>query len=171
MNMNMNMNTELLEAIQRNQKWIEKKCRICEKNFAKREELMNDVLLNLYTSSGNFSKKDSVNADAWVKKITTNVTASHIEKEMAEKKVFDKKAKDFDIHHEIKPSANHDLQVVMDYVNTNLSANDREIMSLYLMQESQAAIAEIIGLEVATITNRISIIKKELNAFINKGQV
>jgi len=167
----MSMNSELLEAIQRNQRWIEKKCRICEKDQAKCEELINDVLLNLYSSSDNFSKKESVNADAWIKRIATNVTASHIEKEMAEKRVFDKKTLDAEIHHLDRPNANHDLSVVMDYINTKLSAKDREIMSLYLMQESHALIAEIIGLEVATITNRISIIKKELNAFINKGDV
>jgi DNA-directed RNA polymerase specialized sigma24 family protein len=167
----MSMNSELLEAIQRNQRWIEKKCRICEKDQAKCEELINDILLNLYSSSDNFSKKDSVNADAWIKRIATNVTASHIQKEIAEKRIFDKKTKDAEIHHVEKPNAYHDLSIVMDYINTNLSEKDREIMSLYLMQESQAVISEIMGLEVATITNRISIIKKELNAFINKGEV
>lgn len=167
----MSMNSELLEAIHRNQRWIEKKCRICEKDQAKCEELINDILLNLYSSSDNFSKKDSVNADAWIKRIATNVTASHIQKEMAEKRIFDKKTKDAEIYHIEKPNANHDLSIVMDYINTKLSAKDREIMSLYLMQESQSVISEIMGLEVATITNRISIIKKELNAFINQGEV
>ena len=164
----MSMNTELLEAIQRNQRWIEKKCRICEKDQSKCEELINDILLNLYSSSDNFSKKDSVNADAWVKRIATNVTASHIEKEMAEKRVFDKKAKDIEIHHIEKPNANHDLSIVMDYINTKLNPKDREIMSLYLMQETQAVISEIIGLEVGTIANRITIIKKKLNALFNQ---
>ena len=167
----MSMNKELLEAIQRNQRWIEKKCRICEKDQSKCEELINDILLNLYSSSDNFSKKDSVNADAWVKRIATNVTASHIEKEMAEKRVFDKKAKDIEIHHIEKPNANHDLSVVMDYINTKLNPKDREIMSLYLMQETQAVISEIIGLEVGTIANRITIIKKELNSLFNQEPV
>jgi RNA polymerase sigma factor (sigma-70 family) len=167
----MSMNKELLEAIQRNQRWIEKKCRICEKDQSKCEELIGDILLNLYSSNDNFSKKDSVNADAWVKRIATNVTASHIEKEMAEKRIFDKKAKGIDIHHIEKPNANHDLSVVMDHINTKLNPKDREIMSLYLMQESQAVISEIIGLEVGTIANRITIIKKELNALFNQEPV
>jgi DNA-directed RNA polymerase specialized sigma subunit len=52
-----------------------------------------------------------------------------------------------------------------------MNERDREIMILYMMKEPQASIAEVIGLEVATITNRISILKKELNDFLNKGQV
>lgn len=167
----MSMNKELLEAIQRNQRWIEKKCRICEKDQSKCEELIGDILLNLYSSNDNFSKKDSVNADAWVKRIATNVTASHIEKEIAEKRIFDKKAKDIEIHHIEKPNANHDLSIVMDYINTKLNPKDREIMSLYLMQESQAVISEIIGLEAGTIANRITIIKKELNSLFNQEPV
>lgn len=71
----MNINPELFSAIERNKKWIETKCRISEKCFAKCDELINEVHLNLYSSDKNFSNKISVNADAWVKRITTNVTA------------------------------------------------------------------------------------------------
>jgi DNA-directed RNA polymerase specialized sigma24 family protein len=39
------------------------------------------------------------------------------------------------------------------------------------MQESHADIAQIMGLETATITNRISILKKELNEKFRQDSV
>lgn len=167
----MDLHPELAAAIERNHKWIQKKCSLSENNHAKSEELVNEVLFNLYTSNSNFSKKDVINADAWVKKITTNVTADHVQKEIRESQFFDRKTKNADIAGKDKSNASHDLQVLTDYMNTQMSAKDREIMSLYMMQEPQVTIAEIIGLEVATITNRISILKKELNEYLNKGQI
>lgn len=167
----MNINPELLSAIEQNQKWVEKKCRISEKNLAKCEELINEVYLNLYSSHRNFSDKVSVNAEAWVKKITTNVTASHINQELIEKNTVTKNVDDIEIAHDAKLEMIYDLQVALNYIKVKMNPRDREIMLLYMMKEPQASIAEVIGLEVATITNRISILKKELNDFLNKGQV
>ncbi len=167
----MEINSELLSAIQRNLKWIEKKCSISERNIAKSQELRNDVLLNLYSSSKNFSNKESINSDAWVKRITTNVTASYIQKEIAENQLFDKNMQNTEYSIDEQTSTNHDLQVIFEYINTKLNAKDRQIMTLYLMQESQTTISEIIGLEVTTITNRISLLKKEINDYINKEKV
>jgi DNA-directed RNA polymerase specialized sigma24 family protein len=165
----MNINPELLSAIERNKKWIETKCRISEKCFAKRDELINEVYVNLYTSNKNFEDKISVNADAWVKKITTNVTATHIKQEIFEKSIFTENVKNVEVVHDAKVEKIFDLQVAINYINTNMNDRDREIMILYIMQEPHASIAEIIGLEVATITNRISILKKVLNDYLNKG--
>lgn len=69
----MNINPELLAAFERNQKWIVKKCRISEKNYAKCQELIQEVYFNILDSNKNFTDKTLINTDAWVKKITTNV--------------------------------------------------------------------------------------------------
>lgn len=167
----MNINPELFSAIERNKKWIETKCRISEKCFAKCDELINEVHLNLYSSDKNFSNKISVNADAWVKRITTNVTATHIKQEVFEKRIFIENTENIEVVHDAKVEMIFDLQVAINYIKTRMDDKDREIMILYVMQEPHASIAEIIGLEVATITNRISILKKELNDFLNKGLV
>lgn len=165
----MNINPELLSAIDRNQKWIEKKCRISEKNSAKGDELINEVYLNLYSSNKNFSEKLSVNSDAWVKKITTNVTASHINHELIEKNTITTSVENIEIPHDAKVEMIFDLQVAINYIKSQMNERDREIMFLYLMQEPHASIAEIIGLEVATITNRVSTLKKELNEYLNRA--
>lgn len=167
----MSVHPNLISAIERNQKWIEKKCRISEKNSAKCEELINEVYLNLYSSNKNFSDKDTVNADAWVKKISTNVTASHINQELIEKNTVTENVDNIEIVHDAKVEMIFDLQVAINYMKCKMSERDREIMILYIMKEPHSSISEIIGLGVPTITNRISMLKKELNDYLNKGLV
>lgn len=167
----MKINPELLSAIERNQKWIERKCKISEKCIAKYAELVQEVHYNLLSSDKNFSNKVEINADAWVKRITTNVTAVHIKQELFEKKIFRENTENIEVAHDAKVEMVFDLQVAINYIKTKMDERDREIMFLYLMQEPHASIAEIIGLEVATITNQVSILKKELNDYLNKGLV
>lgn len=78
----MGLHQELDKAIKRNLNWIKRKCRLREGNPEIRKELLNEVYYNLILSSKNFSQKDEVNADAWVKKVTTNTTADHVHKEI-----------------------------------------------------------------------------------------
>lgn len=167
----MTINPELLAAFERNTNWIVKKCRISEKNFAKCQELIQDVYFNILDSNKNFSKKASINADAWVKKITTNVTASHINEAIIEKNTITANVEDLEFEVDAKLEIKYDFQVALNYIKTKMNARDREIIILYILQESHDSIAEIIGLEVATITNRISLLKKELNDYLNKGLV
>lgn len=154
---------ELTAAIKENFKWIRKKCLVTEWDRVKREELINEVLYNLYSSNKYFVKQTEVNPVAWVKRITTNVTAKYIQDEMRENEFFDKESLSLDQQSQVSSQEIHDLRIVSAYMKKNFSAKDREIMNLHLMQESHADIAEIMGLETATITNRISILKKELN--------
>lgn len=167
----MYINPELLAAFERNQKWIVKKCRISEKNYAKCQELIQEVYFNILDSNTNFTDKTLINSDAWVKKITTNVTASHINEAIIEKNTITANVEDLEFEFDAKLEINFDAQVALNYIKTKMNSRDREIIILYILQESQASIAEIIGLEVATVTNRISLLKKELNDYLNKGLV
>ncbi len=167
----MSIAPELLAAIERNQKWIKQKCKLSEKDASKCEDLEGEVYLNLVESNKYFITHAQINADAWIKKITTNTTSSYITEQVREKSVITENIDNIEGDHESKAEANHDLQRALDYIKTQMNQRDREIMSLYFMKESQSSIAEIIGLEVATITNKISLLKKELNEYLNKGQI
>lgn len=167
----MSIAPELLAAIERNQKWIKQKCKLSEKDASKCEDLEGEVYLNLVESNKHFITHAQINADAWIKKITTNTTSSYITEQVREKSVMEENVNNIEGDHESKAEVNHDLQRALDYIKTQMNQRDREIMSLYFMKESQSSIAEIIGLEVATITNKISLLKKELNEYLNKGQI
>ncbi len=64
-----------------------------------------------------------------------------------------------------------DAEITINYIKSNLSERDREIMFLYLMGEPHSVIAELIGLEVVTINNIVSARKKEINEYLNKGLI
>jgi RNA polymerase sigma factor (sigma-70 family) len=165
----MNINQSLLEAISRNEKWILTKCKFCELKPEKADELFQEIVLNLYTSNANFCKKEIESPDAWVKKIATNVTSTHINRAM-----MDKNSVSIEIHPitetvNCNAESKHDLGVAINYIKSEFKERDREMMFLYFLKESQSSIAEIIGMEVKSVTNRISILKKQLNDYLNRG--
>lgn len=168
----MRIHPELEAAIERNKQWIKKKCKISERRASKCEELVNDVFLNLFLSDKNFSQKETVNPDAWVKKITTNITASYKNEQRIEKETISENVDNLEIGQHSTIEAVLDLKVAIEYIRyKNMDSRDREIMFLYLMQEPHSSIAEIIGLKAVTITNIISARKKELNEYLNKGLI
>lgn len=158
-------------AIERNKKWIEKKCKLSERNTSKCEDLIGDVTFNLYASDKNFSAKENVNSDAWVKKIAINVTAKYKNQQMIEKSIISENVDKIEASQNSNIEHRIDAEITINYIKSNLSERDREIMFLYLMGEPHSVIAELIGLEVVTINNIVSARKKELNEYLNKGLV
>jgi RNA polymerase sigma factor (sigma-70 family) len=174
----MKMNSELEKAINRNLIWIEELCHRKERNVQKREELINEVRYNLILSNKNFSQKETVNGDAWVKAVTNNVIAEHINKEKKYRTPLVIRTKETastiddktqNMEGDLSSAVPLEIQEIFEYINTKLSPKDNSIISLHLMNESNASIAEIIGLDERTIVNQISIIKKELKEFTERG--
>jgi DNA-directed RNA polymerase specialized sigma24 family protein len=165
----MNINPDLLEAISRNEEWIQKKCKVSEMNLEKCKELLQEVILNLYTSNKSYIKNNIESPDAWVKKITTNVTATYISKAMVDKNTVSIEYNPVSIPFKSNTQHTHDLDVLIHYIKTELKLRDREMMLLYILKEPQSSIAEIVGMEVKSVTNRISILKKQLSDYLNKG--
>lgn len=167
----MSYHPELIAAINENTRWIEKKCLVTEWNHAKREELVQDVLFNLIKSNSNFIAQKDVNATAWVKRIATNVTSKYVQNEMREKSFFNRTTNDLSQPSQTTSPEIHDLRIVSEFISKNFSEKDREIMNLHLMNEVHADIAVIMGLSVATITNKIAILRKQLNEHFNQDIV
>ena len=158
-------------AIERNKRWIQKKCKLSERNTSKCEDLIGDVTFNLYASDKNFSAKKNVNPDAWVKKIAINVTAKYKNQQMIEKSIISENVDNIEASQNSNIEHRIDAEITINYIKSNLSERDREIMFLYLMGEPHSVIAELIGLEVVTINNIVSARKKEINEYLNKGLV
>lgn len=165
------INPVLEMAIERNKKWIERKCKLSERNTSKCEDLIGDVTFNLYASDKNFSAKENVNSDAWVKKIAINVTAKYKNQQMIEKSIISENVDNIEASQNSNIEHRIDAEITINYIKSNLSERDREIMFLYLMGEPHSVIAELIGLEVVTINNIVSARKKEINEYLNKGLV
>lgn len=127
----MDFHPKLTAAIEENFKWIRKKCLISEWDRVKREELINEVLYNLYDSNKYFIKQTDVTPIAWVKRITTNVTSKYVQDEMRENQFFDKESLDLDSQSQTSSQEVHDLRIVSEFIKKNFSIKDQEIMNLH----------------------------------------
>ena len=97
------------------------------------------------------------------------VQASHINKAMMNKNTVSIELYPITTTVNCNAESKHDFEVAMKYIKSDFKEKDREIMFLYFLKEPQSSISEIIGMEVRSITNRISILKKRLNDYLNKG--
>lgn len=166
----MSLHPELEAAMNRNLRWIMIKCRVREENRFLREELYNDVLMNICDSNKNFIKHKEINPDAWVKKIATNVTGDYVRKEKNRNSIISKKKHEDTRSYKSNNEAKHDLQIIRDIIENEFCPRDKQIITLHMMHEPHASIAEIVGMETASVTNRISILKKQIMDHFNKGQ-
>lgn len=171
----MQLHPELEKAIEINQAWIRKRCAFNELNPSKIDDLISDVYFNLIDSNKYFIKQESVNATAWVKKVTTNTVAEYTRKEMRFREHVETGEKHDEFIQSVEDEQMSDgvpleVQELFDFIERNFKDKDREIIKLHMMQESNAAIAEIMGLEVVTIANKLSLLRKELNEFIQRGE-
>lgn len=167
----MSLHPDLEAAMNRNQRWIMFKCRDREENKFLCEELFNEVLMNICESNKNFIEHKEINADAWVKKVTTNVTGSYVKKEINRKSILSEEDHEHEGSSIHNNHARHDLRVLREIIEKEFNPRDKEIITLHMMHEPHASIAEIVGMETASITNRISILKKQIMDHFNKGQV
>lgn len=162
-------NPNILDAIKKNGPWIKRKCSVSEFNQQKLQELYQEVLYNLYMVKKEFDEDSVLNPDAWVKKITCNITGKHIRNEIVRKSTVSIEENPVTNSTDCNSANLHDLRVAFNYINTNFKDKDREMISLYMIGEEQKNIAQILEMETRSITNRISILKKELNGYLNKG--
>lgn len=166
----MSLHPDLEAAMNRNLKWIMIKCRHREENQFLREELYNDVLMNICESNKNFINHKDINADAWIKKIATNVTGSYVQKEINRNSILSKEKHVDRRSYKANNEAKHDLQIIHNIIAKEFSPRDQQIITLHMMHEPHASIAEIVGMETTSVTNRISILKKQIMDHFNKGQ-
>lgn len=166
----MSLHPELEAAMNRNLKWIMIKCRDREENKFFREELYNDVLMNICESNKSFSNHNEINPDAWVKRIATNVTGSYVQKEINRNSILSKKQHEDKRSYKTNNEAKHDLQILRNIIEKEFNHRDKQIITLHMMHEPHASIAEIVGMETASVTNRVSILKKQIMDHFNKGQ-
>lgn len=170
---NMDIHPELGSAIERNANWLKRRAKVAEANFHHNQDLMQDIVFNLHTSNKSFCKNTIDSADAWVKRVASNVCVSHIQQRIMDKKSsqFEAIERTGDLRTTVSCKAEYytDLMVALSYVNTTFRTVDREIMLLYLMKEDQQSISEIVGMKVESVRNRIGILKAQLNDYLNFG--
>jgi RNA polymerase sigma factor (sigma-70 family) len=164
---------DIYPLIQENNSWLKAYCAKKELNKDKQEDLYQAMLVKIIQEKEKIFDSKTKSSHAYLKTIAINVATDYQKSEIRFKSSLNEnyyedlnnKALTQRNHHQ----AYHDLRKINQYMRKNFREVDRQIMDLYFMQEGHKEIGIIVGISPSSVTNRISILKKELNEFIKRG--
>tara|TARA_R110002072_G_scaffold534_8_gene4305 strand:- start:56836 stop:57345 length:510 start_codon:yes stop_codon:yes gene_type:complete len=162
------LDPRLLEAIEKNSSWIEKRCRFSEFIPSRCEELVQDTMYELIKSNESFVKNDVISPKAWVKRVVSNTLLTYSRNE-----AFKIKEESFEhlekAQYDSKLDTPIEVQEAFSFLKKNSSARDQEIMHLHFMGEPHKEIATIVGMKSTSVTNTISKLNSKISEHLNRG--
>lgn len=149
-----------LELIQENKGIIFKICNAYCSNKTDREDLVQEIIYQLWKSGGSFNADHRFST--WMYRVALNVAISFYRKEKRKDSIvpFDESLPDV----EDRPESNHlqeNIHLLQQFIN-ELKELDRALMILYLEAKSYAEIADILGITETNVATKISRIKDTL---------
>ena len=157
------------EAVQAFGAAIERLARSYELDEHKRQDLLQNIHLNLWRSLERFDGQCSLRT--WVYRVAHNVAATHVMDEQRRRSRRLVGLDDLEVADVgIEPDADRGVLVsrLMALVQ-RLRPLDRELVVLYLEGLSAAEIAEVAGISAGNVATRIGRVKKLLSHYANEG--
>ena len=157
------------EAVQAFGAAIERLARSYELDEHKRQDLLQNIHLNLWRSLDRFNGQCSLRT--WVYRVAHNVAATHVMDERRRRShplvaIEDLEARDVGI----EPDADRSVLVSrLTALLQRLRPLDRELVVLYLEGLSAAEIGEVLGISAGNVSTRINRVKKLLSDYANEG--
>lgn len=148
---------------------IERLARSYELDVYKRQDLLQNIHLNLWRSLDRFDGQCSLRT--WVYRVAHNVAATHVMDERRRRSRPLVGLDDLDVRDAgIEPDADRGvlLSRLMELIQ-RLRPLDRELVVLYLEGLSAAEIAEVMGISAGNVATRIGRVKKLLSQYANEG--
>lgn len=161
--MNPNQKSEqFLSVLQAHKGIIYKVANSYCKSFDDREDLVQEIIIQLWRSFDNYDKKYKYST--WMYQIALNVAISFYRKETRRKrKVINGPISEsiFFFADEQPVSKDEDINLLQKFIQ-ELKELDKALMLLYLEEKSYKEIAEIIGISQTNVATKISRIKSIL---------
>jgi RNA polymerase sigma-70 factor, ECF subfamily len=157
------------EAVQAFGAAIERLARSYEFDEHKRQDLLQNIHLNLWRSLGRFDGQCSLRT--WVYRVAHNVAATHVMDERRRRSpplvgLDDLNVRDVGV----EPDADRSVLVSrLMVLMQRLRPLDRELVVLYLEGLSAAEIGEVIGISAGNVATRINRVKKLLSHYAKEG--
>lgn len=149
---------------------IERLARSYELDDHKRQDLLQNIHLNLWRSFERFNGECSLRT--WVYRVAHNVAATHVIDERRRRSgplvgLEELAARDVGI----EPDADRGMLLsrLMALIQ-RLRPLDRELVVLYLEGLSGTEIGEVVGISAGNVSTRINRVKKLLSHYANEGQ-
>lgn len=154
---------EFSELIQRNQGIIHKVTLVYTNSLVEREDLFQEICLQLWKSYSNFRNKSQFST--WMYRVALNIAISSIRK----KKngfVFESMKDENSLASE--PSEEKENIKILYESISKLNQIDKAIILLWLEEKNYEEIASIIGITKSNVSVKLVRIKRKLEELINK---
>lgn len=148
-----------ITAIKENQNSIYKIASFYTKTLDDRNDLVQEIIYQLWKSFDTFSQKSSLST--WMYRVALNVAIHHLKtsKRAILTVPLNEQFLDF---HEADTSDMEEKWRLFKYRIDNLNLLDKGIVLLYLENKSHEEIAKIIGISVSNVGTKLSRIKEKL---------
>lgn len=152
-------------AIEVNKAAIYKIATVYTNGAEDRDDLVQEILYQLWKSFDTFQKKSSIGT--WIYRVAMNVAIYQLK--AASKRVATVELVDSTLQHGDAPQGGEEERWRMLKAQINeLNLLEKAIVVLYLEDKSYDEIAEIVGISVSNVGTKLSRIKEKLRANISK---
>ena len=155
---------EFSKLVQENQRIIHKITSVYTTSLADREDLFQEICLQLWKSYSNF--KEESKFSTWVYRIALNTAINSFRKTKNGFTYESLKAS----HLKIEPSDEEENVKLLYHSISKLNRIDKAIILLWLEDKSYDEIASIIGITKSNVSVKLVRIKKKLEEMINKSE-
>ncbi len=160
------MKAEFIDQITSHERIIHKVCRMYCHSSEDRQDLFQDIVLQLWKAFPKFRKESKIST--WIYRIALNTAITRLRKET-------KKPPTQDIDHDILQIPTPGLLLKEEQFNSMMQAVDRltkvekAITLLYLEEHSYQEIAQVMGISESNVGYKINRIKHKLRNTIQKN--
>ena len=151
---------QFLDILEKNIGIILKISRAYTKSVNDKEDLVNDITLELWKSFGRFKGDSKIST--WIYRIALNTSMNYKRKKEKDKLIFPDDLKQFENQGWIIDQPDSSISEILYLCIDELNQLNKAIILLYLDGNSQDEISEITGISKTNVGTRISRIKEQL---------
>ncbi len=151
---------EFLQLVQTHQGLLYKVCHLYENNTADREDLFQEMILQLWKSYGNF--RGEARISTWIYRIALNTALSSIRKNKRRVAVSYPENIPYEVSEEQKDNIREDKLQFLYQAIAGLTEIERALVMLYLDEKSYDEMEEIMGISAGNLRVKMNRIKEKL---------
>ncbi len=151
------------ELIQKNQAIIHKITRVYENGWADREDLFQEICLQLWKSYPNF--REEAQFSTWMYRVALNTAISNIRK--SKNSISFEPLRDTDRISDEKSDEKEKLKLLYHAIS-KLNRIDKAIILLWLEEKNYEEIASIMGTSKTNVSVKLVRIKRKLEELVNE---
>jgi len=155
---------EFSKLIEQNQRIIHKITSIYATSYEDREDLFQEICLQLWKSYSNFKKESKFST--WVYRIGINTAISNLRKAKKDYPFEPLKA----THLKVEPIDDDEKSKLLHTSISTLNRIDKAIILLWLEEKNYEEIASIMGITKTNVSVKLVRIKKKLEEIITKSE-